>query len=263
LVPIHYDESVGKSWYDGLQISLDKKASRGLSYLLSYTWSKTIDIGADEWFGTGTNGTSVQNPYNLAGDKGLAGFDLPQIFTANAVYELPFGKGRQLATGVRPVDFVIGGWQINGIASLMSGTLFNVTAPNSIPNVGSGSAERADIVGDANKGTCPNGAPVGTLTCWFNTSAFAFPATGTYGNFGRNVLRSDGRANLDLSVFRNFAVTERRRLEFRTEAFNVTNSPIWAPPNASINVPALFGVVNSTATGYAPRQLQFALKFYY
>src|SRR5205814_3829338 len=88
LVPIDYDESVGKSWYNGLQVSLDKKASRGLSYLLSYTWSKAIDIGADEWFGTGTNGTSVQNPYNLQNDKGLAGFDLPQIFTANIVYEL-------------------------------------------------------------------------------------------------------------------------------------------------------------------------------
>jgi len=264
LVPIHYDESVGKSWYNGLQVSLDKKASRGLSYLLSYTWSKAIDIGADEWFGTGTNGTSVQNPYNLQNDKGLAGFDLPQIFTANIVYELPFGKGRQFATGVRTIDIVIGGWQVNGISSLMSGTLFNVTAPNSIPNVGSGSSERANIVGDPNKGSCPNGAPVGTLTCWFNTSAFAFPATGTYGTFGRNVLRSDGRANLDLSVFRIFAMTERRRLEFRTEAFNVTNSPIWAAPGASISVPALFGVVNSTATsGYSPRQLQFALKFYY
>ena len=71
-------------------------------------------------------------------------------------------------------------------------------------------------------------------------------------------------ANLDLSVFRIFAMTERRRLEFRTEAFNVTNAPIWAAPGASISVPALFGVVNSTATsGYSPRQLQFALKFYY
>ena len=110
LVPIHYDESIGKSWYHGLQVSLDKKASRGLSYLLSYTWSKAIDVGADEWFGTGTNGTSVQNPYNLQGDKGLAGFDLPQIFTANVVYELPFGKGRQFATGVR--DVFVNGQQV-------------------------------------------------------------------------------------------------------------------------------------------------------
>lgn len=291
LVPIHYDESIGKSWYDGLQVSLDKKASRGLSYLLSYTWSKAIDIGADEWFGTGTNGTSVQDPYHLQRDKSLAGFDLPQIFTAHVVYELPFGKGRRFMSGLRAVDALIGGWQVNGIANFASGTLFNVVASNSIPNVGSGSAERADLVSDPHSGTCPNGAAAGTLKCWFNIAALAVPSAGTYGNFGRNVLRGDGRANLDFSVFRNFPVTERARLEFRAEAFNLTNSPIWGNPNANFSnlvcVPttnasnvapctptsggqgraptatSLFGVVNSTASGYSPRQVQFALKFYY
>jgi hypothetical protein len=291
LVPIHYDESVGKSWYDGLQVSLDKKAAHGLSYLVSYTWSKAIDIGADEWFGTGTNGTSVQNPYNLAGDKGLAGFDLPQIFIAHVIYELPFGKGKRFGTGLRSVDALIGGWQINGISSFSSGTLFNVVAANSIPNVGSGSAERANLVGDPHSGTCPNGAAAGTLQCWFNIAAFAIPSTGTYGNFGRNVLRGDGRANVDFSIFRSFPITESKRLEFRAEAFNLTNSPIWGNPNANFsnltcvvtkdgsNVApcspdsnskgraptptSLFGTVNSTATGYSPRQIQFALKFYY
>jgi len=274
-VVTHYDESVGRSWYDGLQISLDKKASHGLSYLLSYTWSKTMSIGSDEWFSAGTNGTSIQNPYNLAAEKALAGFDLPQIFTAHVVYELPFGPGRRFKSGMRAIDAVIGNWQINGIASLASGTLFNVVATNSIPNVGAvnGNSERANVVGDPNAGTCPNGAKVGTLTCWFNTSAFAVPTciatqagfpNSCFGNFGRNVLRSDGRANIDLSVFRNFPFTEARRLEFRAEAFNLTNSPIWAAPNNNISTSgALFGVVNNTVTGYAPRQLQFALKFYY
>src|SRR5205807_738530 len=84
-LPTPYDISAGKAWYHALQVSLDKKASHGLSYLLSYTWSKTLDIGADEWFGTGTNGTSVQNAYNLSADKGLAGFDVPQIFTGSWV----------------------------------------------------------------------------------------------------------------------------------------------------------------------------------
>jgi hypothetical protein len=234
-----------------------------------------MSIGSDEWFSAGTNGTSIQNPYNLAAEKALAGFDLPQNFTAHVVYEFPFGPGRRFKSGMRGIDAVIRDWQINGIASLASGTLFNVVANNSIPNVGAvnGNSERAIIVGDPNTGTCPNGAKVGTLTCWFNTSAFAAPTCSAaqvgfpnscFGNLGRNVLRSDGRANIDLSVFRNFPFTEAKRLEFRAEAFNLTNSPIWAPPNANISTSgALFGVVNSTATGYAPRQLQFALKFYY
>lgn len=284
-VPTHYDESIGTSWYDALQVSLNKKTSHGLTFLLSYTWSKALDIGADEWFAAGTNGSSVQDPYHLNNDKGLAGFDLPQIFTAHWVYELPFGTGKKFEIGNRVLDAIVGGWQVNGITNFSSGTLYNVSAANSIPNVGSILAERANLVGDPNSGTCPNGAAVGTRTCWFNTSAFAVPPIGTYGTFSRNVLRGDGRGNLDLSVFRNFPITERTRIEFRAEAFNVTNTPVWGIPNSNVStnlkclktgpvqapcttgsidpVNNTFGVVTTTGTGYAPRQLQFALKFYY
>jgi len=159
-VVTHYDTSVGKSWYDALQASVDKKTTHGLSFLLSYTWSKTLSIGSDEWFSAGKNGTSIQNPYNLDAEKALAGFDLPQIFTAHVVYEHPFGAGKPLSSGSRFIDAIVGGWQVNGIANLNSGTLFNVLANNSIPNVGAvnGGSERANLVGDPYHGTCPNGA---------------------------------------------------------------------------------------------------------
>ena len=280
-VPTHYDESVGRSWYDALQVSFNQKTSHGLTFLLSYTWSKTLDIGSDGWFAA--DGSSIQDPYHLNNDRSLAGFDVPHIFTTHWVYDLPFGSGKKFETGQRFLDAIVGGWQVNGILNLQSGQLYNVSAQNSIPNVGSILQERANLVGDPNSGTCPNGAPAGTRTCWFNISAFAVPSTGTFGSFSRNVLRGDGRNNLDLSVFRNFPITERTRLEFRAEAFNVTNSPIWGLPNSNISTnlkclvkvttqcPAgqldlknnTFGVVTTTATGYAPRQLQFALKFYY
>jgi hypothetical protein len=282
-VPTHYDESVGKSWYDSAQVSFNQKTSHGLSFLLSYTWSKTLDIGSDGWFAA--DGSSVQDPYHLENDKGRAGFDLPQIFTAHWVYELPFGAGRAFPTGYRALDAIIGGWQVNGILSLTSGRLFDVTASNTISNTGSITQERANVVGDPMSGSCPNGAAVGARNCWFNISAFAVPSTGTYGNFSRNVLRGDARNSLDVSVFRNFPITERTRLEFRAEAFNVTNSPIWGNPNSNISnnlkclrtgpvqapcnsgsidpVNNTFGVVTSTATGYAPRQMQFAVKFYF
>jgi len=280
-VPTHYDTSIGRSWYDAMQISFNQKTSHGLTFLLAYTWSKTIDIGSDGWFAA--DGSSIQDPYHLNNDRSLAGFDVPHIFTTHWVYELPFGSGKKFETGQRFLDAIVGGWQVNGILNLQSGQLYNVSAANSIPNVGNILQERANVVGDPNSGTCPNGASVGTRTCWFNLSAFALPSTGTFGTFSRNVLRGDGRNNLDLSVFRNFPITERTRLEFRAEAFNVTNSPIWGLPNSNISTnlkclvkfttqcPAgqldlknnTFGVVTSTATGYAPRQLQFALKFYY
>jgi len=287
-LPTHYDVSKGVSWYDALQVSLDKKAGHGLSYLLAYTWSKAIDIGADEWFGTGTNGTSVQNSYNLNADKGLAGFDLPQIFTASAVYELPFGPGKKFESGVRPLDAIIGGWQVNGIANFNSGTLYNVTAANTIPNTGDQTGERANLVGDPHISNP-------SLSEWFNVAAFALPTctaaqvatnpNSCYGSFSRNVLRGDGRANFDFSLFRSFPITEGTRLEFRAEAFNLTNSPVWNTPNANIStnlkclttgpvqapcpsgsidpVNNTFGVVTSTALGYKPRQLQLALKLYF
>jgi hypothetical protein len=281
-VPTHYDESVGISWYDGLQVSFNQKTSHGLTFLLSYTWSKALDIGGDGWFSA--DGSSVQDPYHLINDKGLAGFDVPQIFTAHWVYDLPFGSGKTFATNNRFVDAVVGGWQVNGIVNFQSGQLYNVNAQNTIPSVGSGGAERANLVGDPNSGTCPNGATAGTRTCWFSISAFAVPPKGTFGTFSRDVLRGDARNNLDLSIFRNFPITERTRLEFRAEAFNITNSPILGNPNSNISTnlkclttgpvqapcPAgsiavnnTFGVVTSTATGYSPRQLQFALKFYF
>ena len=261
-VPTHYDESVGRSWYDGLQVSLNQKTSHGLTYLVSYTWSKTLDIGSDGWFAA--DGSSVQDAYHLNNDKGLAGFDLPHIFTAHAVYDLPFGPGRTFSSGNRFVNAIIGNWQVNGILNLTSGQVFDVTASNAISRTGSITQERVDIVGDPNTGSCPNGATVGSLSCWFNTSAFALPTQGTFGNFGRNVLRGDHRKDFDFSVFRSFPITEATRLEFRAEAFNLTNTPIWGNPNATLTTSLqLFGTVTTTARGYNPRQMQFALKFYF
>lgn len=257
----HYERSWGKAWYHALQTSLDKKSSKGLSYLLSYTWSKTENIGVDGWFGA--DGASIQDPYHLQNDKGLAGFDVPHIFTASSVYELPFGKGKKFQSGNRVLDGVFGNWQLNGILSLSSGRLFNVSADKTIPNTGN-NWERPNLVDDPH---LANPTPV----LWFNTAAFVRPADGTFGNFGRNVLRGDGRTNLDLSVFRSFPITESKRLEFRAEAFNATNTPVWDIPtsaNSDVNAPkfgAISGISNGTPVGAANslRNIQFALKVYY
>jgi hypothetical protein len=255
--PTAYDRSQGKSSYNALQVSLNGRQQHGLTYLVSYTWSKSLDLGCSGWYGV--EGCSIQNPYNLQADKGPAATDLPQIFSAAWVYTLPFGKGNKLSSSSSVVNALIGGWNLNGVLSLNSGTAFDVGSGKDIAetgnyNYGNGYGyERANLIGSkypANKGHAE----------WINVAAFQTPALGTFGNLGRNSLRSDWNKNLDLSLFRQFPITERFRLEFRFEMFNATNTPVWAIPVSSLESPS-FGAVTHTAN--IPRQLQFALKLYF
>jgi len=254
-----YDRSVGKSNYNALQVSLNGKQQHGLTYLVSYTWSKSLDLGCTGWYGV--EGCSIQNPYNLQADKGPAATDLRHIFSGAWVYALPFGKGKTMSSDNRVLDAVIGGWNLNGVLSLSSGTPFDVGTSHDVANTGNynyGNGygyERLNVVGSfypSSKG--PNG--------WINTSSFQLPTANTFGNLGRNSLRSDWGKNLDLSIFREFPFTERFRMEFRFEMFNATNTPVWAVPVTSIDDPNHnFGKVTHAAN--IPRQLQFGLKLYF
>jgi outer membrane receptor protein involved in Fe transport len=252
-----YDRSVGKSNYQALQVSFKGNAQHGLTYLVSYTWSKSLDLGCTGWYGV--EGCSIQNPYNIQADKGPAATDLPQIFSAAWVYTLPFGEGEKFSSKSKLLNDVIGKWNLNGILSLSSGTPFDVGTAKDIANTGNynyGNGygyERLNLVGDAypsNKGRNE----------WINPAAFQLPAQYTFGTVGRDSLRSDSYKNLDLSIFRQFPITERMHLEFRFEMFNATNTPIWAVPVTNNDAPN-FGVVTSTAN--TARQLQFGLKLYY
>jgi Carboxypeptidase regulatory-like domain/TonB-dependent Receptor Plug Domain/TonB dependent receptor len=253
-----YDRSQGKSSYNALQVSLNGKQQHGLTYLVSYTWSKSLDLGCTGWYGV--EGCSIQNPYNLQADKGPSATDLPQIFSAAWVYTLPFGKGSKMSSSNPIVNALIGGWNLNGVLSFSSGTPFDVGTSQDIAhtgnyNYGNGYGyERANLVGSrypSNKN--PNE--------WINVASFAYPAPNTFGNLGRDSLRSDWNKNLDLSVFRQFPITERFRMEFRFEMFNATNTPVWAVPVSNLDTTSLFGKVTHTAN--IPRQLQFGLKLYF
>jgi outer membrane receptor protein involved in Fe transport len=252
-----YDRSVGKSNYQALQVSFKGNAQHGLTYLVSYTWSKSLDLGCTGWYGV--EGCSIQNPYNIQADKGPAATDLPQILSAAWVYTLPFGVGEKFSSKSKLVNTVIGKWNLNGILSLSSGTPFDVGTAKDIANTGNynyGNGygyERLNLVGDA----YPSNK---SRSEWINPSAFQLPAQYTFGTLGRDSLRSDSYKNLDLSIFRQFPITEQMHLEFRFEMFNATNTPIWAVPVTNYDAPN-FGVVTSTAN--TARQLQFGLKLYY
>jgi len=254
--PTFYDRSIGNSSYNAFQFSTNHRSSNGLTYLVAYTWSKSMDVGCSGFFGI--ESCSVQDPYNIRGDRSVSGVDLTHVLSASATAPLPFGKGRRFANSGGWFDYIIGNWQLNGILTLTSGLPYNVFISSDIPNVGnfapwSGNV-RANQIGDPNLSNPGIGE-------WFNTAAFAPPSPFTFGNSGRNSLRADWFKNLDLSLFKDFPFNEKRRLQFRAEAFNVTNTPTWGIPVNDLNNPAQLGSITSTRS--TERQLQLSLKLYF
>jgi hypothetical protein len=251
IAPTFYDRSIGNSSYNGLQLSANHHSSNGLTYLVAYTWSKSIDVSCSGFFGI--ESCSIQDPYNIKGDRSVSGFDLTHVLTASAVAPLPFGKGKRFANSGGLVNYIVGNWQLNGILTLTSGLPYNVHRSSDVPNTGIGDV-RANQIGD------PNLSNPSTKE-WFNTAAFASPANFTFGDSGRNSLRADWFKNLDMSLFRDFPLGERRSLQFRAEAFNITNTPTWGIPVNDLNLSSTFGQIKSTRS--TERQLQMSLKLYF
>ncbi len=255
ITPTEYERSDGRSSYEALQVSVDKKYASGLTGILSYTYSKSMDISCSGY--AAVEGCANQNPYDVNADKSVSAFDLTHVFTGSVVYELPFGTGKRFATGHRGLDYVLGNWQVNTIVSLRSGLPYTLGVSGDIANTGNanptGPYERLNLVGNPYLSNPTPGE-------WFNTAAFAVPAPFTYGNLGRNTFRSDWGKNVDFSLFREFPIRESISLEFRAEAFNLTNTPVYGIPVSNYSSPN-FGQVLNVAN--SPRQLQFALKLYF
>lgn len=245
-----FQQSIGNSNFNALEVSVNKRATRNLAFLVSYTWSKSIDDGCSGDIGAGC---SVQNVYDRSGDRSVSNFDLTNVFSGSFTANSPYGKGRRLSNGF--ANAVVGGWALNGIVTMHSGVPFDIGAANNIPNIcNCANTERASLSGDPRVTGAKN-----INTTWFNTKAIVTPAPFTFGNMGRNSLRADRWRNTDLSLFRQFNVGlgESRYFEFRAEAFNVFNNVVFGTPIQNMSDP-LFGRVRGT--GNAPRQLQLALK---
>ncbi len=250
MLPQWFDQSVGNSRYDALQVSINKRASSELAFQVSYTLSRSTDDNC----GIGAN-CNVQNPYNRAAEVQLSDTNQTNNFSAAFTLMSPFGKS--IAASNKLIGALAGGWAFNGILSLYSGSPYTVYSNVSILNRGSYDNEYANVVGNPNNGA-------GTVSQWFNVNAFKDPPPYTYGNEKPNSLNSDWGKNLDISLFRQFHVGlgETRYFEFRAEAFNVLNNVIFGYPNNNIDNPNP-GVVTSVVSGTIPRQLQMALKFYF
>jgi carboxypeptidase family protein len=246
LSDVNYFATDGLSDYYALQVTADKRFSRGVSMLLAYTWSHAIDDVPLE-FGGGAAGPQPQDPRNIFAERGSSIIDLRHRLTLSYLWELPFGKGKPfLNHGV--ADWILGGWQTNGILTVQSGLPFSPVLQTSTTNTGTGS--RPNVAGAV---TYPK-----TLQHWFDPSAFVLPAPYTYGNAGRNILVGPGRWNWDMSLFKNFVIREATRFEFRAEAFNIFNHPQFGLPNPTIGNPQA-GAITSTVGN--SRQMQVALRF--
>ena len=233
--------SVGNSRYHSLQVSANKRLNRGLTILLNYTFSKSVDEGSND-------GDSPSNPFNIGADRGVSNFNIPHKFVASFVWQLP---GSRLKNAL--ARNVIGGWEINGILNLQSGMPFSVTSgvDNSQSAV---NADRADLVG--NTQILGDRSKAAMIQQYFNKSAFKVNAVGTFGNAGRNIMIGPGLENIDFGAIKTFAIRDRYKLQLRAEAFNLFNHANFNNPNANVSAGTF-----ATITGAgAPRVLQVAMK---
>jgi hypothetical protein len=243
----------GSSIYHSLQTEFSRRFSSGLAFTASYTFARAIDDGGGA-FGSGISGNNPEDFQNIALDRGLADTDVRHRFVLSGVAELPWGKGRHWGTNTGGVaDAVFGGWQLNAILLLQSGLPFSPTTPGS-------PGGRPDVLG-------PVAIFPGNTGQYFDTSALQRVPLNSQGvmlhpgTLGRNALIGPGVSNLDLSLFKVFSITERVKLEFRAEAFNIANHPSFSNPNTDISA-GNFGQITGTALA-SERQVQFALRLFF
>ncbi len=269
----------GFSSYNALQAKLEKRFSRGLYLLNSFTWSKAIDNGSQVLEEPNGNTGTPQNVNDFKNDKGIGAYDQPFNNTTSFVWELPVGRNRWLGGDWHPaVDAVLGGWTLNGINTMASGAPINFryalggtqAITNNLPSFLGGVALRPNVTCDPlNRGDRPN-----PTRDYFNPACISVPQPyEPFGTAGRNIVRSDSYFNFDLGLHKQFKlpITDETRIDFRAEFFNLFNKTnfnaansdagqITRDANGNITGTGNFGVISSTAPA---RQIQLAVKLYF
>ena len=244
----------GYEIYNSFQIRVNKRLSHGLSTLISYTEQKQIDdYSGIENVGNITGG--IQNIYNQQAERAVSSNNISRSLVVSAVYNLPFGRGQTIGGNwSRPVDALLGGWQLNGITTQQNGFPLSVSTQNT-------SDSGSDVLRPNLTGVSPvvKGPVKAKLNDYLNSAAFSQPAPFTFGNAPRTLsnVRGPGTHDIDFSLFKNFEATERVKVEFRAEAFNLLNQVVFGSPNLTLSS-GQFGVI--TSQNNTPRQIQLALK---
>jgi len=252
----YYRNNTGTSNYNALEAKLEQRISRGLSLLVSYTHSKLMDDASSVFSSTvlsspNTSSIVAADTFRPYLEHDASTGDVPNVTALSATYLLPAAQGHRFAAGA-VTSRLLGGWAVNGIASLQSGMPVAVTQATNLNAFAGFSLQRPNIVGGT---ALPSNQR--TTAKWFNTGAFAGAPQFALGNASRNPVRGPAYRDLDLALVKHTVLAERTELEFRAEMFDVTNTPSFAQPNGSFGA-AAFGSVTATATD--PRVVQFALR---
>src|SRR5499433_1182857 len=249
-----YRNNVGNTSYHALQTKLEKRLSQGLAFLICYTRSKLIDDAGqvfDASIQTGPVGNfPVADSFNRALERDVSTGDITNVFVTSFTYELPVGKGRWLnLPGI--ADKLLGGWSVNGTILLQSGLPFAVTQITNFNAFAGFGTQRPNLLRNPK---LPGDQR--TTSRWFDTSAFAVAPQFTIGNASRNPVRGPGYRTADIAFIKRTYFGEVRNFEFRTEIFNLTNTPPLGNPNGVLGN-ASFGTITSAGD---PRVIQFGLK---
>jgi outer membrane receptor protein involved in Fe transport len=254
----------GYSNYNALQLRLEKRMSHGVSFQANYAWSKSLDTGTGNGHGSGID--IYQDAYHPAANYGLSDFNSANTLIGQIVYELPFGQGRQFALH-GPLNQIAGGWRLSSIFQWHGGVPYTPVIQSSVsggidpgltPAFSAGATLYPDQVGDPRASShmvVPNANPATHFGIggWFNPAAYANPAAGAFGNDRRNTLIGPGYSNVDLSLGKEFSITEKVKFEVRADASNVFNHVNYANPDANVgyNGSALADTTAGNSTGPA------------
>ena len=256
--PVEWLDSVGNSSYNALQVKAERRWSNGLSFLVSYVWSKSM-TDMEEWLATNSDyssygrGSLGQDSHNLKAEKALGLSDVPHRLVTSFSYALPVGKGHSLA-GSGFLGKVLEKWQANGIVTYAAGQPIEINLPFDTSNTGGFHDFRPNCIATPS-GFTPN------VNQWLQASAYAVPAANTFGSCGPAPgPRAPGLRNWDFSLFKQIPLSESKRFEFRAEFFNLFNTTQFGAPNSTLTTPT-FGQI-ATLDVHA-REIQVALKFYF
>ncbi len=243
LAAINVQESIGNSNYHSFQAML--RATRWKNFTLNgnYTWSKTLDNGS------AVRATLPANSFDLRREYGPASFDNRHTFTGLISYDVPaFGKR---------LPYLFRGWQVNSLIIAAPGDPLDLLSGTNRSGV-QDNRDRVDVIGDR-RADIPARANTFAPVPWFNPRAFAPAALGTFGNVGRNSFQGPGLFTVDVSIFKDFPITESVRAQFRVETYNLSNRYNWSPPGVSLNAPASFGLITGTRSETRLTQLTMRL----